>query len=122
MAIAPTTTTSGGAVLAVHRCRFVDWAPSAITAIAFPPLAPPNSTQLRSGTKSSSNFGALAVGHANGTIELCEWTGSESSKFSPQAWVVRRVEFLIKNAYFPFKVPTDGRMNEGIRGPKSIKN
>jgi len=79
--------------LAVHRCRFVDYAPSAITALAFPPLPLPS---LRRKAKKISGgqrlrYGTLAVGHANGNIDLCEWSGSEQSLQCRQAWVVRKV-------------------------------
>ena len=79
--------------LAVHRCRFVDYAPSAITALAFPPLPLPS---LRQKAKKISGgqrlrYGTLAVGHANGNIDLCEWSGSEQSLQCRQAWVVRKV-------------------------------
>lgn len=78
--------------LAVHRCRFVDFTPSAITALAFPPLPLPSVK----GKKSTSGqqplkFGTLAVGHANGNIDLCEWVGADHETQSSQAWVVRKV-------------------------------
>ena len=79
--------------LAVHRCRFVDHAPSAITSIAFPPLPLPSPRNRKKSvtTKPSVKFGTLAVGHANGNIDLCEWTGDERDHQSPQAWVIRKV-------------------------------
>ncbi|KAF5355975.1 hypothetical protein D9756_004245 [Leucocoprinus leucothites] len=78
--------------LAVHRCRFVDYAPSAITALAFPPLPLPSVKRKRRKTpgKQSLRYGTLAVGHANGNIDLCEWSGSEQSVQCSQAWVVRK--------------------------------
>ncbi|KAJ7597673.1 WD40-repeat-containing domain protein [Mycena floridula] len=74
--------------LSVHRCRFVDFNPSAITALAFPPLPLPS----RKGKKPATavKFGTLAVGHANGSIDLCEWTGEPNETQSSQAWVVRK--------------------------------
>ena len=80
-------------VLAVHRCRFVDYAPSAITALAFPPLLLPSLKRKEGKTSRRQHlpYGALAVGHANGNIEICEWSGSEQSLQCPQAWVVRKV-------------------------------
>ncbi|KAI0336048.1 WD40 repeat-like protein [Cubamyces sp. BRFM 1775] len=77
--------------LAVHRCRFVDFAPSAVTALCFPPLPLPSVK----GKKAANNhtfpgFGPLVIGRANGNIELCEWTGTSPRSQAPQAWVVRK--------------------------------
>ncbi|KAG5719325.1 U3 small nucleolar RNA-associated protein 4 [Termitomyces sp. T112] len=79
------------ATLAVHRCRFVDYTPSAITAVAFPPLPLPSiSDKSKSpSVKQPLCFGTLAVGHANGNIDLCEWAG-ERDQQSTQAWVIRK--------------------------------
>lgn len=78
--------------LAVHRCRFVDYTPSAITALAFPPLPLPKVIRKNSTLgKQPLKFGTLAVGHANGNIDLCEWTGGERELQSSQAWVARKV-------------------------------
>lgn len=79
--------------LAVHRCRFVDYAPSAITALAFPPLPLPSVKRKRRKTsgKQPLRYGTLAVGHANGNVDLCEWAGSEQGVQCSQAWVVRKV-------------------------------
>lgn len=78
--------------LAVHRCRFVDFTPSAITALAFPPLALPSVKNKKADVPNHPlKFGTLAVGRANGNIELCEWTGEERQPQAPQAWVVRKV-------------------------------
>lgn len=86
------------ATLAVHRCRFVDFTPSAITSLAFPPAPlPPVRTSAKGKKKAASigdaraRFGMLAVGRANGNIELLEWTGAEGELQSPQAWTVRKV-------------------------------
>lgn len=82
---------------AVHRCRFVDFTPSAITAIAFPPLALPKVSAHTSKNinRSGRRFGSLAVGRANGNIEIYEWATSvheqERSPRTPQAWVLSRV-------------------------------
>ncbi|KAG6902800.1 hypothetical protein C0995_011287 [Termitomyces sp. Mi166 len=80
------------ATLAVHRCRFVDYTPSAITAVAFPPLPLPSISDKgkNSSIKRSSRFGTLAVSHANGNIDLCEWAGGERDQQSSQAWVIRK--------------------------------
>lgn len=93
--------------LAVHRCRFVDYTPSAITSIAFPPLPLPSLFKNSKGkSKASPNstantahaqipkVGTLAVGRANGNIELYEWTGSQREVQAPQAWVVRQVRTI----------------------------
>jgi len=79
--------------LAVHRCRFVDYAPSAITALAFPPLPLPSLKQKAKKISGGQRlrYGTLAVGHANGNIDLCEWSGFEQSLQCRQAWVVRKV-------------------------------
>ncbi|KAM5538245.1 hypothetical protein V8D89_008132 [Ganoderma adspersum] len=77
--------------LAVHRCRFVDFAPSAVTALAFPPLPLPSVKGKRAAKHQGfPGFGPLVVGRANGNIELCEWTGSSPRSQAPQAWVVRK--------------------------------
>ena len=83
--------------LSVHRCRFVDYAPSAITALAFPPLPLPSATGIKKKTtagKQSFKFGLLAIGHANGNIDLCEWMGAERQTQCSQAWVVRKVRAI----------------------------
>lgn len=82
--------------LAVHRCRFVDYAPSAITALAYPPLPLPSvkgKKKTRKG-KQPLRFGTLAVGHANGNIDLCEWMGTEHDVQCSQAWVTQKVSRL----------------------------
>ncbi|KAH8835371.1 WD40-repeat-containing domain protein [Flagelloscypha sp. PMI_526] len=73
--------------LGVHRCRFVDYAPSAITAIAFTPLPPPRPSQPDQSP--TTGFGTLVVGHSNGNIDICEWTGSGNSSQSAQAWAIQ---------------------------------
>ncbi|KAI9445451.1 WD40 repeat-like protein [Lactarius indigo] len=82
----------GTTTLAVHRCRFVDFSPSSVTALAFPPL-PLLSTkgkQKATAEDRASMFGPLIVGRANGNIEIYEWTGSVSTAEAPQAWVLRK--------------------------------
>ncbi|KAH8100539.1 WD40 repeat-like protein [Cristinia sonorae] len=77
--------------ISVHRCRFVDFTPSPITALAFPPLSLPSVKGKKSAAiRKRLAFGTLAVGHANGNIELCEWTGLEHEQQAPQAWVVKK--------------------------------
>ncbi|EIW86524.1 WD40 repeat-like protein [Coniophora puteana RWD-64-598 SS2] len=76
--------------LSVHRCRFVDFTPSPITALAFPPSPLPRLSGKRTGKdrerETKDNFGTLAVGHANGNIELYEWTAEEGRVQAPQGW------------------------------------
>lgn len=80
--------------LKVHRSRFVDWAPSAITAIALPP-APPPAPSNKAQSLSLKWFGTLAIGRANGNIELYEWSEDpEEKSFAPQAWVLRKVKYV----------------------------
>ncbi|TFK76861.1 WD40 repeat-like protein [Pluteus cervinus] len=78
--------------LSVHRCRFVDYAPSAITALAFSPLPLPSvrHTKRAQSAQKSRVIGTLAVGHANGDIDICEWSGQSGVTQSPQAWVPRK--------------------------------
>lgn len=73
----------------LHRCRFLDWSPSPITALALPPAV-----------VSSKKFiidahPVLAVGRADGNVELWRWatykparTGAIST--SP-GWVMHQV-------------------------------
>ena len=74
----------------VHRCRFVDYLPAAITALAFPPLPLPS---LKGKAKATSplKFPYLAIGRANGNIELAEWSNNTPTDQAPQAWVVLKV-------------------------------
>lgn len=84
--------TAEATTLSVHRCRFVDFTPSAVTALAFPPLPLPSAKGKKSAVvRKALKFGTLAVGRANGNIELCEWTGTEQRLEAPQAWVVNKV-------------------------------
>lgn len=39
-------------------------------------------------------FGTLAIGHANGNIDLSDWMGSTSEPPSSQGWVVRQVRVV----------------------------
>ena len=88
--------------LSVHRCRFVDFTPAGVTALAFPPLSLPSPKGKNAAVvRHAMMFANLAVGRANGNIEICEWTGSEGDLEAPQAWVVKKVGLLInvKNEY-----------------------
>jgi hypothetical protein len=97
--------------VAVHRCRFVDYTPSAITALAFPPLPLPSTKGNQPTSRKQLKFGTLAVGHANGNIDICEWAGGERDLQSSQAWVVRKVCDLIsivRKAYTLDNLDTTG--------------
>jgi U3 small nucleolar RNA-associated protein 4 len=83
----------GTTTLSVHRCRFVDFSPSSVTALAFPPLPLLSTKGKQKATKDGKTplFGPLIVGRANGNIEIYEWTGSAGATEAPQAWVLRKV-------------------------------
>jgi hypothetical protein len=85
------------ATVPVHRCRFVDNTPSAITALAFPPLPLPSVKTKRKSTDAPKplQYGILAIGHANGNIDISEWMGSEHEPPNSQAWVVRQVRDVL---------------------------
>ena len=74
----------------VHRCRFVNYLPAAITALAFPPFPLPS---LKGKAKAASllKFPHLAIGRANGNIELAEWSNNNPIDQAPQAWVPLKV-------------------------------
>ena len=55
----------------LHRVRFVDWSPSAITALALSPIPYQGST--------SAARSVLAVGRDNGNIDLCMWCEDTTS-------------------------------------------
>ncbi|KAF9647486.1 WD40 repeat-like protein [Thelephora ganbajun] len=73
----------------VHRCRFVSYLPAAITALAFPPLPLP-SPKGKTRATSPLKFPHLAIGRANGNIELAEWSNDNPTDQAPQAWVVSK--------------------------------
>ncbi|KAG6832228.1 hypothetical protein H0H92_004193 [Tricholoma furcatifolium] len=105
--------------LSVHRCRFVDYTPSAITALAFPPLPLPSVSDKakNSSVKHPSRFGTLAVGHANGNIDLFEWAGSERDNQSSQAWVIRKTlpgphPSKVDSLAFVIRYPDDFKADE----------
>lgn len=68
--------------LPVHRCRFPDWSPSSVAALAITP--PSFDAGLLGFGGSSGERGVLAVGRANGDVELMVWGGH-------QGWVAWRV-------------------------------
>lgn len=80
--------------IALHRCRFVDYSPSPITALAFPPLPLPSLRTKKAGKERERDrvqeYGTLVVGHANGNIDLLEWTGEDDELQARQAWQLRK--------------------------------
>ena len=69
----------------LHRCRFIDWSPSPITALAFPPA-------VLSPRKFLPNvIPVLAVGRANGNIEIWKWAGPCPPNKMHQGWVICQV-------------------------------
>ncbi|KAG9314637.1 WD40 repeat-like protein [Chiua virens] len=108
--------------LALHRCRFVDASPSPITALAFPPFSLPSLKSKPSGKQPAPNreraliFGTLVVGHANGNIDLFEWTGELGELQASQAWHRRKtlpgpypskVDSLTLTVRHPDTLPSD---------------
>ena len=84
---------SSGGSIPLHHCKFVDYTPSSVTAIAFPPIPLP--TRRRATTSSSSTsstkepeMGIMAVGKGNGDVEIFRWV--ERSE-GGQGWVLYRV-------------------------------
>lgn len=69
---------------ALHRCRFPDWSPSAITSLSLTPTS--FKTNLLNFSESSNERGLLAVGRANGDVELMCWGGH-------QGWIAWRVSY-----------------------------
>ncbi|KAG7099464.1 hypothetical protein E1B28_001314 [Marasmius oreades] len=102
--------------VAVHRCRFVDYNPSAITALAFPPLPLPSTRKIPASSRQSPfpKFGTLAVGHANGNIDFCEWTASNNDIQAHQGWCVSKSI----NGLYPSKVDA---LVFTIRDPDALK-
>ncbi|KIJ68729.1 hypothetical protein HYDPIDRAFT_24982 [Hydnomerulius pinastri MD-312] len=107
--------------IALHRCRFVDYSPSPITALAFPPLPLPSLRAKKAGKERERDrgekFGTLVVGHANGNIDLLEWTGEDGEPQAPQAWHLRKtfpgphpskVDSMALTIRYPDIFPSDG--------------
>ncbi|BGP17760.1 hypothetical protein JCM10213_005342 [Rhodosporidiobolus nylandii] len=67
--------------LPVHRCRFPDWQPASVSALAITPDS--FDAGLLGFGGSSGERGVLAVGRANGDVELMLWGGH-------QGWVAWR--------------------------------
>ncbi|KAG8801481.1 U3 small nucleolar RNA-associated protein, partial [Serendipita sp. 399] len=68
----------------LHRCRFVDWSPSSVTALAFPPALLPPQKFI------DDALPILAVGRANGNIEMRKWVGSCPPNMTQQGWVIKQ--------------------------------
>ena len=68
--------------LPLHRCRFPDFSPSAISALSITPLSFDTASLAFGGA--SHERGVLAVGRANGDVELMCWGGQ-------QGWIAWRV-------------------------------
>lgn len=100
----------------VHRCRFVDHLPAAITALAFPPL-PLSSREGKAKTTSPLKFPHLAIGRANGNIELAEWSSNNPIDQAPQAWVVLKVCY----PFYLFNVVSD-RVTVDTIGSLSVES
>lgn len=96
----------------VHRVRFVDYDPSPITALVFPPLPFPSadpgiahaqqqainkkirttagSPELTPELVAAAEFGCLICARQNGQIDIWEYVGS-SKNGNPGNWVLSRV-------------------------------
>ncbi|GJJ09488.1 hypothetical protein Clacol_003711 [Clathrus columnatus] len=75
--------------LHAHRCRFVDYTPTPITALAFPPLYLKNNQEFSSqNLKLECNF--LALGRANGNIEIHTWLilDHDASKYAWSLYMI----------------------------------
>lgn len=78
------TTTRRRKGLPVHRCRFPDWNPASVTALAITPESFDAGLLGLGGC--SGERGVLAVGRANGDVELMVWGGQ-------QGWISWRVRW-----------------------------
>jgi U3 small nucleolar RNA-associated protein 4 len=90
----------------LHRVRFVDWNPSAVTAIAVTPITwNPTSSAY---PYASSSRGVLAIARQNGNIEIYTWLADQSQKPArthakanaakkPESgrWVLEKVKYYI---------------------------
>ncbi|KAJ9113775.1 hypothetical protein QFC20_001801 [Naganishia adeliensis] len=107
----PSTSTSTGTT-PVHRVRFVDYDPSPITALVFPPLPFPSADpgiahaqqqainkkirttvgtpELTPELVAAAEFGCLICARQNGQIDIWEYVGS-SKNGNPGNWVLSRV-------------------------------
>jgi U3 small nucleolar RNA-associated protein 4 len=92
--------------LPVHRCRFPDWTPSAISALTITPTS--FGTALLGFGGASRERGVVGVGRANGDVELMLWGGH-------QGWVSWRVSLV----FFLRKSSSPGTCwEDGYRGRK----
>lgn len=106
------STSASSATTPVHRVRFIDYDPSPITALVFPPLPFPSADpgiahaqqqavnkkiRMTTGTPeltpelvAASEFGCLICARQNGQIDIWEYVGS-SKVGNPGNWVLSRV-------------------------------
>lgn len=94
-----TTSAMASSTIPLHHCKFVDYTPSSVTAVAFPPLplqAPPSSqagpasaSSARSdGKVKEHEMGVMAVGKGNGDVDILKWVDRVDGA---QGWVFYRV-------------------------------
>jgi U3 small nucleolar RNA-associated protein 4 len=88
------------ASIPLHHCKFIDYTPASITAIAFPPLplrsaSSPSSAsastvngQTASSERDKAEMGWMAVGKGNGDVELFRWVQRGEGS---QGWVYFKV-------------------------------
>lgn len=74
--------------LPVHRCRFPDWSPAGVSALAITPESF-DAGVLGFGANSGER-GVLAIGRANGDVELMLWGGHQGW----MSWRVRPAQLL----------------------------
>jgi U3 small nucleolar RNA-associated protein 4 len=85
----------------LHHVRFVNYSPAAVTAVAFPPLAPaapyaaPSSSAGSSSRPAPGTCGLMAVGKGNGQVELFKWVETAEGG---QGWVFYRVRLSLERA------------------------
>lgn len=89
--------------LPVHRCRFPDWSPASVTALAITPDS--FDAGLLGLGGHSAERGVLAVGRANGDVELMVWGGH-------QGWISWRVSA-------PFRAPASQSASRLTQGSAS---
>jgi hypothetical protein len=95
------------ASIPLHHCKFIDYNPSSITAIAFPPLplrslSPSSAAAVNGQTTSSSSsdkdkaeMGWMAAGKGNGDVDLFMWVERGEGG---QGWVYFKVSH---SSFFP---------------------
>lgn len=94
--------------LPVHRCRFPDWSPAGVSALAITPESFDASVLGFGGN--SGERGVLAVGRANGDVELMLWGGHQgwvSWRVRPAQLAFRKVELTtVSSTDPPFFFPS----------------